>query len=172
MRATVTPDTTPPLESITGLDFVALLLLLHVWLIAVLLTYYQDGPFDLGIDWADRRIDLNWRSLAVLWLAATVVAWLPFALGEYPWPSRPTLFLAVGGGAMVWGGFYFLGGLVATLRSYAAIAAGESAPEVGVAAESGSRVHRDHLETIAGCALATAALTGGGVWLLWALAGH
>ena len=70
----VHPGAAALLKSITGVDAVALLLLLHVWLIAVLPTYYQDGPFVLGIDWADRQIDLSWRSLAVLWLVATVVA--------------------------------------------------------------------------------------------------
>lgn len=112
-------------SSITGLDLLALLLLLHVWFVGVGLAAYSESS---GLPWS-QRIDLGIRQYALLTLLATVVAWLPFALGDtYPVPlggsrgeRRLAIVLLVGGFAAVWSGFYYAGGAVTALRSYAAV---------------------------------------------------
>ncbi|WP_440764848.1 GIDE domain-containing protein [Natronorubrum sp. DTA7] len=128
-------------SSITGLDLLALLLLLHVWLVGVGLAAYSESS---GLPWS-RRIDLGIRQYASIALLATVVAWLPFALGgTYPVAlggarseRRLAIVLLVGSFAAVWAGFYYAGGAVTTLRTYAAV---RRTPVVDAAAVETGRV--------------------------------
>ncbi|SDK73818.1 GIDE domain-containing protein [Natronorubrum texcoconense] len=128
-------------SSITGLDLLALLLLLHVWLVGVGLAAYSERS---GLPWS-QRIDLGIRQYALLALLATVVAWLPFALGDtYPIAlggarseRRLAIVLLIGSFAAVWAGFYYAGGAVTSLRSYAAV---RRTPVVDAAAVETGRV--------------------------------
>lgn len=112
-------------SSITGLDLLALLLCLHVWFVGVGLAAYTDRS---GLPWS-HRIELGIRAYALLTLLATVVIWLPFAVGgTYPvllggsrGERRLAILLSVGGAGAVWAGFYYAGGALTALRSYGAI---------------------------------------------------
>lgn len=113
-------------SAVTGLDLVALLLLLHVWVVVVGLTAATDSRS--GIDWADRRIHLRLWQYAILTLAATVLVWLPFAVGTYPFlenspfgSGRSPVVLVAVGGVLVGGGCYFFGGFLTALRSLVAL---------------------------------------------------
>ncbi|MCU4742003.1 hypothetical protein [Natronoglomus mannanivorans] len=154
--------------SITGLDLIVLLLLLHGWVVAVGIAAWSEGS---GIDWVDQRVDVGTRSLALLWLVGTVVAWYPFATGEYPTVlegrTRLIFVLSFSGLVLIWAGFYFLGAALTTLRSAVAI---RRATEIDAGRETQFRRHS--LETIAVCGLAAVGSTGAGFWLLWTLAGH
>ncbi|WP_222918772.1 E3 ubiquitin ligase family protein [Natrinema sp. SYSU A 869] len=114
-------------SAITGLDLAVLLLLLHVWGFVVGVDVYNDDAAS-GLDWATRRIHVGTRPYAVLMLVATVIVWLPFAVGSYPFlgnapigRSRGVVVPVAVGGLLVGSGFYFLGGLLTTLRSYATL---------------------------------------------------
>ena len=128
-------------SSITGLDLLALLLLLHVWFVGVGLAAYSERS---GLPWS-QRIDLSIRQYAFLALLATVVTWLPFALGgTFPVAlggarseRRLAIVLLVGSFAAVWAGFYYAGGAVTTLRSYAAV---RRTPVVDAAAVETGRI--------------------------------
>ena len=111
--------------SITGLDAVALLLLLFVWFAGVALADYSEAS---ALLWA-RRLDLGTRAYAVATLLATVAIWLPFAVGSYPGlflegsrgQRRLLLVLSVAGASLVWTGFYYAAGALTSLRSFVAI---------------------------------------------------
>ncbi|ADD04303.1 outer membrane autotransporter barrel [Natrialba magadii ATCC 43099] len=118
---------TPP---ISGLDIVALVLLGHVWAVFVALAIHanrSNPDLESGGRWAGRRFSLGTRLYAGTLLLATLVVWLPFAVGGYPfWPgaadsgtARGAFFVTVLGGIAIGGGFYlFVGGIVAALTSY------------------------------------------------------
>ncbi|AFZ74155.1 GIDE domain-containing protein [Natronobacterium gregoryi] len=119
--------TAPPLQPavlVTGFDAVALVLLLHVWLVVVGLAVWNDDA-RTGMAWVDRRIHLSTRLYATLLFLAVLAVWVPFAVGQYPiGPANPfgrnrTVVVAFGvAGLLVGAGFYFLGGVVTNLRSY------------------------------------------------------
>ncbi|AFO56054.1 MULTISPECIES: GIDE domain-containing protein [unclassified Natrinema] len=113
--------------AISGLDLVVLLGLLHVWGLVVGIDAANDNVLS-GLDWARRRFHVGTRLYALLMLGATVVVWLPFAVGSYPFfgagpvggSQRVIVPIAVGG-LLVGSGWYFLGGLLTTLRSYVSL---------------------------------------------------
>ncbi|ELY94223.1 outer membrane autotransporter barrel [Natrialba hulunbeirensis JCM 10989] len=116
--------------TITGLDLVALVLLGHIWAVFVALAVHAetaDPDPESGARWAGRRFALGTRQYAGALLLATVVVWLPFAVGDYPfWPAtadsgtvRGAFFATVLGGIAIGGGVYLLaGGIVAAVTSY------------------------------------------------------
>lgn len=111
-------------SSVTGLDLVALLFLLHVWAAVVAIATYANGP-ESGVRLAGRRVSIGSRLYAAVTLLATIVVWLPFAAGEYPfWPGEDgtgtvqgIFFATVLAAAAVGAGFYFLGGALSTAGS-------------------------------------------------------
>lgn len=116
-----------PAATITGVDVLVLLLLLHLWLLAVGLAVWNDAA-QTGVAWVDQRIHMSTRLYGVLMLLAVVVVWLPFALGGYPigpgnpfGRSRTVLVPVAAGGLLVGIGFYFLGGVLTNVRSYLAL---------------------------------------------------
>lgn len=183
--------------TIAGVDVLVLLLLLHGWLIVVGIAAYADDASS-GVRWVDRRVSLSVRLYATFMLAATVVVWLPFALGEYPlrqeavsWGdyavsvrrSRTIVLIASVAAVCVGAGFYCLGGLATTLRLYVGFRrAGpshlESAENVplgfAAAVETGDeeRLERYFWTTIVGCAVVAVTLIGFGGWMLLVLGGH
>lgn len=116
--------------TITGLDLLALVLLGHIWAVVVALAIHAnnaDPDPESGARWAGRRFSLGMRLYAGTLLLATVVVWLPFAVGGYPfWPeaadsgtARGAFFATALGGIAIGGGFYLLaGGVVAAVTSY------------------------------------------------------
>ena len=107
-----------------GPALLALVLLLHVWLLVVGLAYWQDSA-KTGIAWIDRRVHVSPRLYAVLMLAATVVVWLSLLVPGTPLDSellprraRGGLFVFAVGGLLVGAGFYLFGGVLTNLRPY------------------------------------------------------
>lgn len=107
-----------------GPAFLALVLLLHVWLVVVGLAYWQDSA-KTGITWIDRRVHMSPRLYAVLMLAATVVVWLSLLVPGQPVQSellprraRNALFVFAVGGLLVGAGFYLVGGVLTNLQPY------------------------------------------------------
>ncbi|RZH67759.1 GIDE domain-containing protein [Natrinema altunense] len=112
-----------PAAAISGFDLVVLLGLLHVWGLVVGIDAANDDVLS-GLDWARRRIHVGTRLYALFMLGATVVVWLPFAVGSYPFfgtgpvgGSRRVIVPIAVGGLLVGSGWYFVGGLLTTLRS-------------------------------------------------------
>ncbi|QCW02208.1 GIDE domain-containing protein [Natrinema pallidum] len=110
--------------AISGLDLVVLLGLLHVWGLVVGIDAANDDVLS-GLDWTRHRLHVGTRLYALLMLGATVVVWLPFAVGSYPFfgtgpvgGSRRVIVPIAVGGLLVGSGWYFVGGLLTTLRSY------------------------------------------------------
>ncbi|NUC71829.1 hypothetical protein HTZ84_05800 [Haloterrigena sp. SYSU A558-1] len=65
-------------SSVTGLDLLALALLLHGWFVGVGIAVCTDGS---GLP-LSRRIDMGWRAFTLWTFLGTVAVWLPFALGS------------------------------------------------------------------------------------------
>ncbi|ELZ17309.1 hypothetical protein C477_13800 [Haloterrigena salina JCM 13891] len=106
-------------SSVTGLDLLALALLLHGWFVGVGIAVCTDGS---GLP-LSRRIDMGWRAFALWTFLGTVAVWLPFAFGSLSnavalLGGRRGAFLLALVAAPVWIGSYYLGGAVTTLRSY------------------------------------------------------
>ncbi|RKD94886.1 GIDE domain-containing protein [Halopiger aswanensis] len=122
-----TASLTPlPAATITGIDVLVLLLLLHLWLLVVGLAVWNDEA-QTGVAWVDQRIHMSNRLYGALMFLAVVVVWLPFTLGGYPFGannpfgrSRTVLIPVAAGGLLVGSGFYFLGGVITNVRSYLA----------------------------------------------------
>ncbi|AEH35441.1 GIDE domain-containing protein [Halopiger xanaduensis] len=115
-----------PAAAISGVDVLVLLLLLHLWLLVVGLAVWNDEA-QTGVAWVDQRIHMSNRLYGLLLFLATVVVWLPFALGGYPFGANSpfgrsrTVLIPIGaGGLLVGTGFYFLGGVLTNVRSYLA----------------------------------------------------
>ncbi|SFC47874.1 E3 Ubiquitin ligase [Halobiforma haloterrestris] len=130
-------------DAITGLDLAVLALLAHVWLLVVGLAVWNDDA-QTGLDWLDRRVDLDPRLYAVAMGVATLLTWLPFALGRYPvgpgnpfGRSRTALGVIVAGGLLVGTGCYLLAGAGTNVRSYLAVRRSRPVEADGVEAESG-----------------------------------
>ncbi|THE63328.1 hypothetical protein D8Y22_18675 [Salinadaptatus halalkaliphilus] len=113
-----------PAATITGLDIIALVLLLHVWVLVAGLATWQDDA-RTGVEWVDRRVHMSPRLYGALMLLAVLVVWLPFAVGQFPIGGdgvlrrrRSVLFVFTAGGLLVGAGFYFLGGVLTNLRLF------------------------------------------------------
>ncbi|OIB56494.1 GIDE domain-containing protein [Natrialba sp. SSL1] len=162
------------ISTITGLDLVALVLLGHIWAVFVALAIHADNADpdpESGARWAGRRFSLGTRLYAGTLLVATLVVWLPFAVGGYPfWPeaadsgtARGAFFATALGGIAIGGGFYLLaGGVVAAVTSYRLRQEGPTAiggVDDGLITVSGTVIPTTDSETSGGTHTSTNTLT-------------